>query len=264
MKKTRKHLCKYKYRKSYKRGGSSGIIKRILNMDNNSPIIGAGSYGIVIQGHNKEHAIKLFYDMKGCNDIKREALIQLRAKDILHKYLPEVHVPNIYYYENNDIIYRKEKYLCGIIMELLPFPKNYNETVHCVLGYYSDDINKSWGRITSLPVDDANPSRGFFADANHLEDIWEEEGSTMTIEHLAYLMGRTSRILVDNGIMPIDVEYIWSKGQLCIIDFGLCKEKYIDPIDYLNMKGVDGLMNDVYIPHKDDEGYDSFMKGYLS
>jgi hypothetical protein len=148
-------------------------------------------------------------------------------------------------------------------MERLTPPTGYNEMVHTALGYFGPDKNASWGRITSQPVDESNPTRGFFADANHLEDIWEAEESTMTIERLSYLMGKASRTLVDHGIMPIDVEYVWSKGQIYMIDFGLCKYKHIDPQIYLEMGGIDGLLSDVYIPHTGDEGHESFLQGYL-
>jgi hypothetical protein len=231
--------------------------------NNDSALLGAGSYGLVLESSNLQHAVKLFYDMKACNDIQHEYKIQQDARSVLQQHLPDVHVPALYDCENNITIYNGQKHLCGIVMERLTPPTGYNEMVHTALGYFGSDLNTSWGRITSQPVDESNPTRGFFADANHLEDIWEAEGSTMTIERLAYLMGKASRTLVDHGIMPIDVEYVWSKGHLYMIDFGLCKYKHIDPQSYLTLGGVDGLLSDVYIPHAGDEGQESFLQGYL-
>ncbi len=234
-----------------------------MAINNDSALLGAGSYGLVLESFNPQHAIKLFYDLKACADIKHEYKMQSDVRSILQQQVPEVHVPELHYVEQNEILYKRQKYVCGIAMERLTPPNGYNEMVHCALGYSGYDLNSSWGRITSQPVDESNPTRGFFADANHLETIWEAEESNMTIEHLAYLMGRASRVLVNNGIMPIDVEYVWSKGRLYMIDFGLCKYKYIDPQTYLTMGGVDGLLSDVYIPHIGDEGHESFLRGYL-
>ena len=245
------------------KGGKVGSIKRIMPINNDSSILGAGSYGMVLESFNPQHAVKLFYDVKACNDIKNEYKMQQDVRNILQQHVHDVHVPELYYFENNETTYKSQKYLCGIAMERLTPPTGYNEMVHTALGYFGPDKNASWGRITSQPVDESNPTRGFFADANHLEDIWEAEESTMTIERLTYLMGKASRTLVDHGIMPIDVEYVWSKGQLYMIDFGLCKYKHIDPQSYLEMGGQDGLLSDVYIPHAGDEGHESFLQGYL-
>lgn len=226
-------------------------------------IIGAGSYGLVLETTNPGHAVKVFYDLKGFGDLEKEAEIQIQVHTILQQYVPEVKVPKIIYIDNTPTTYKHQKHLCGIIMERLTPPVGYNEMVHAALGYFGPDMNASWGRITSQPVDESNPTRGFFADANHLETIWEAEGSDMTIENCAYLMGKASRVLVDHGIMPIDVEYVWSKGHIYMIDFGLCKQKHINPQTYLEMGGVDGLLSDVYIPNAGDEGHESFLRGYL-
>jgi hypothetical protein len=250
-------------RRKRSKGGKAGSIKRIMPINNDSQIIGAGSYGLVLESFNPEHAIKLFYDLKACNDMKKEAEIQRQVRAILQQHVPEVKVPEIFYIDNAPTIYKHQSHLCGIAMERLLPPAGYSEMVHTALGYFGPDMNASWGRITSQPVDESNPTRGFFADANHLEDIWEAEGSSMTIEHLAYLIGKASRVLIDHGIMPIDVEYVWSKGSVYMIDFGLCKQKRINPQMYLEMGGVDGLLSDVYIPNTGDEGHESFLRGYL-
>jgi len=156
-------------------------------------------------------------------------------------------------------------------MKYLPPPNSYNECVHITLGYYGYDINTSWGVETLKPVGPENPTRGFFADANHLEDIWagearqglpEAEGSDMTIERLATIMGKATGSLVRQGFLPLDVEWIWSEGRPWLIDFGMCKLGQMDPMEFLKYP-VYGPEADVYIPKGGDEGRTEFMRGYL-
>jgi hypothetical protein len=68
---------------------------------------------------------------------------------------------------------------------------------------------------------------------------------------------------LDNGIIPNDLEWVWSNGKLWIIDFGLCEYGTIDPITYLYTDNSFGLKHDIYIPHEKDEGYEEFMEEYL-
>ncbi len=243
-------------------GGRAGKLNKIIPMDDSVPTLGAGSFGTLVLGFNPEIAIKLINDVSGCIEMYNEAKLQIRAREILNTCIPEVKVPEVHFIENKQIIYKNKKYLCGLGMTYIPFPKGYNECVHITLGYYGDDINTSWGVETLKPVGPENPTRGFFADANHLEDIWEQEGSDMTIEQLATIMGRATGCLVRAGYLPLDVEWIWSNGHPWLIDFGMCKLGQMSLEEFLDYP-VYGPNADVYIPKQGDEGYDAFMTGYF-
>jgi hypothetical protein len=147
-------------------------------------------------------------------------------------------------------------------MTYLEPPSEYTTQVHTLLGYTGSDIDSVWGMRTIDPVSPSNPPRGFFASSYTLEDIWEDEDSSMTIEKLASLMGKAHRLMVEHGILPIDLEWVWSGGRLCVIDFGLCEYGHIDPMKLLEDKSSIGLANDFYIPHKGDRGYDAFLEEY--
>ena len=86
----------------------------------------------------------------------------------------------------------------------------------------------------------------------------------MTIEQLAFIMGKTYRTLLDIFVLPIDLEWVWSNGKPALIDFGLCEfdTLLIDPYEFLQKKGLRGLADDFYIPHERDRGYEDFMKGF--
>jgi len=229
-------------------------------MNTAAPVIGAGSFGLVLNEYNK--AVKLIYDCHDTAALTHEANMQQFARDILVQTVPEVGVPEIYDVKYEITKYASKSHLRGLTMELVQPPSNYNECVHITLGYYGQDINTSWGVETLKPVSSENPTRGFFADANHLEEIWEKEGSDMTIERLATIMGKATGTLVRQGFLPLDVEWIWSQGRPWLIDFGMCKVADMDPHDFLAYP-VYGPEADVYIPKDGDEGRAEFMRGYL-
>ncbi len=223
-------------------------------------LVGAGSFGLVLNENNK--AVKLFYDCHDAAAVHYEAEMQRLAREILAATVPDVGVPEIFEEASEITTYASKSYLRGLTMKYVPPPTNYNECVHITLGYYGYDINTSWGVETLKPVGPENPTRGFFADANHLEDIWESEGVDMTVERLAAIMGRATGALVRAGYLPIDVEWIWSEGRPWLIDFGMCRLGQMGLQDFLQYP-VYGPAADVYIPKEGDEGYAECMAAYL-
>lgn len=249
-------------RRMKKYGGRAGKLIRVLNI-NNASIVGAGGYGVIVHNPKSSEVFKLLYDTDACEALKTEASVQQKAYNILKTTVPEVGVPEITYVSTESIIFQNSYYLCGLGMKYLQPPLDFDETVHMVLGYHQDDIDTSWGKIQSLPVSATNPTRGFFASPETLEWIWEQEKSDMTIEKLAYLMGKTYSILIKHGILPIDVEWIWSEGRPWVIDFGLCEIRTTDTLTALQDKSYRGLQSDFYIPQKGDRGYKEFLVGLI-
>jgi hypothetical protein len=234
----------------------------IPSIDESMPVLGAGYSAIVLHEPSRNQAIKIFISLDKCSRIRYEATLQAKIVRILKKNVPDVFVPTIIFVSEVPLYYASKVYMCGIGMTYLPSPIGFDEAVHMCLGYHQNDLDTSWGQNSSKEVSETNPTRGFFASPTTLEYLWQEEGSTMTIENLAYLMGKTYRSLIDNGIVPIDVEWIWSKGMPCLIDCGECIEERVDPYTLLNMGGSKGLESDFYIPHSGDRGYEEFRMGY--
>jgi hypothetical protein len=233
----------------------------LLSTINSYELIGAGNFGLVVQSSPTD-VIKLFKDTTDRQSVRKEADIQTKIHGLCKNYLPEVYVPEITCVSTKLVHYKGKSYLSGITMNYLKPPVGYTTQVHTLLGYDESDIDCVWGMRTTDPVSPTNPPRGFFASPYTLEDIWEAEGSSMTIEHLATLMGKAHRLMVEHGILPIDLEWVWSGGRLCVIDFGLCEYGHVDPIKLLEDKSSIGLATDFYIPHKGDRGYDAFLEGY--
>lgn len=241
------------------KGGKAGKIKRLLDLTN-TIIFGAGGYGIVIK--DKKEVYKLFIELDACKLVKNEVIIQEKAYKLFNSNNIPIGIPKITYYSNDIVKYRNKSYLCGIGMEFLKPPLDFEESVHILLGYKHDDIDTSWGQTYSKEVSNTNPTRGFFASPDTMEYIWKNENSIMTIEKLAFLMGQSLRLLIDNGILPIDIEWIWSNGKPWIIDFGLCELGNVDPLTFLKKSGLCGLASDYYIPHIGDRGYNEFISGF--
>lgn len=228
-----------------------------------SPMIGAGNYGIVLQT-NPHTVCKLFKDTTDSTALKKEANIQEQAFQLFQTTLSSVKIPRITHVSNTILKLHQTSYLCGIEMTYVDPPKGYTTQVHTVLGYHGSDLDTVWGMRTAYPVSPTNPPRGFFASPYTLEDIWEDEGSHMTIETLAYQMGKAHRLMLTHGILPIDLEWVWSNGSLWAIDFGLCEFGNVEPYEFLTRETHMGLKTDLYVPHEGDRGYEEFIEGYCS
>lgn len=250
--------------------------------------LGVGGFGIVIShstllpayGRHKtggqrgaiapSNAVKLLYDIDECKALIEEAQIQMAARKLLDGI---VHVPQISTVLTEPIVWKGTQYLCGIAMERIPNVKRQgvkggsmplSEPVHIVLGDDPIDLDTSWGKTIGKPVGPNNPSRGFFASGEFLEDLWEEEGSAHTVDSVAFTMGRALRALVDGGIVPVDLEWIYGgDGAVHLIDFGLCRMGRVDPRSFFFQKGGEGLAYEIYVPHEGDRGYSALYRGYF-
>jgi len=230
-------------------------------------LLGAGGYGLVIQS-SPQRATKLFYEPNKDKVIDEYEMLQL-AYDIASREIPEIGVPVPYKLNNHPVCYQGQIYLSGFEMEMLHTPICFEEQVHMILGYSGLDIDDSWGRSTAKPVSEKNPTRGFFASPKTMELIWREEESSMTLDKLAYIMGKTYRLFIEGGLLPVDVEWVWSNGKPYVIDFGSCHMiktpiSHFALTDYLYRQGSKGLASDIYIPHQESPYYEHFLKGYYN
>lgn len=221
-------------------------------------ILGAGSFGLVISKDN--YAIKLFYDLKSEKDIIKEVTIQNKAHNILQGI---VNVPKIYEYSSDLIKYNNKEYLYGIKMDKINIIEPYRALMHIPLGYKQYDLDTIWTKDYRNPISIDNPARGYYPSIETLEEEWQEENINLTIEKVAYTMGISLRKLIDNHIIPIDLEWIYgSNGKIYLIDFGLCEIGYIDPISFLKGKSSRSLFVDYYIPGEGHRGREEFLLGY--
>jgi len=244
------------------KGAGIGILNRYINDTKN--IIGAGGYGIVIE-NSKRRVTKLFYDIESCKEMRNEASITIDAKKLIDSLPYPVTVPKILEVYNQKLHYKKQTVLCGIQMERVYPPEGYDSQFHILCGT-TDDLDTYWGKHISEPVSETNPPRGYFASIDTAEELWSKEKLEFNIEKYCEIMGAVCGILLRNGILPIDLEFVYSDKKIWVLDFGLCQRvepNTINPMEFYTRKTTEGLGTDLYIPHKGMEGYDSFLRAYL-
>jgi hypothetical protein len=208
--------------------------------------------------------MKVLYDLRGQADLATETAIQRKAAALL-KDIPGLHVPHVYGLHSSRLEYRDNQYLCGIEMDRVPIPEGFQHQVHMLLGYAQDDIDSVWSKDYRNDVGPANPARGFFAGPEMLEAIWEDEGSTMTIDRVAAIMGETFAKLIAGGIIPLDLEWLYAgDGQIWLIDFGLCELGHTDPHRFLHVPSSRGIHADYYAPKPGMRGYEAFVNAFTA
>jgi hypothetical protein len=246
------------------KGGRFGKMKFIYSKPTNeSRIAGAGGYGVVLEIDN--YVVKLLKNINDCPALINEANIQLAARNAVLNANIDIFIPNIFTYETEPIVWRREQYICGIIMEKIPAYDNDGQ-LHIILG---DSDEMILNRVVGVKISDAvastNLPRGFYASPELLEEIWEESKSSWTIEKVAYIMGQTYRALINVDIIPNDLEFIYgADDKIWCIDFGLCRFGKVDPQEFLHKKGVEGMASEIYIPQEGFRGRTAFLKGFSS
>jgi hypothetical protein len=226
-------------------------------------ILGAGEYGIVVES-SPGRATKLFYGANKDMVIDEYEYLTM-AYDILHGKIENVEVVKPYKLTNHPVCFQGNIYLSGFEMEALETPLDFGEQVHCLLGYRGNDVDDSWSKNMSQKISEKNPTRGFFASPQTLVEIWKEEGSTMNLATLAKNMGLATKLLLQGGLLPIGIEWVWSNGKVYLIDFGLCR--IIKPYNiqqYLYGMRLEGLGSNIYLPHPGYPYYENFLEGFYS
>ncbi len=245
-----------------KRGGRAGMLAYLPYINDNSQILGAGGYGIALK--TRTHAIKLFYDTAACAALKEEARIQRTAERLL---LGIIKVPHIEAVSSRPFTWKGVQYLCGIAMKAVKAPPEFGgHQLHLLLGYDGSDIDTVWYKDSSKPAGPDNPPRGFFTGPETMEDYWESVGSKWTIESAAYTMGLALGTLIVGGIVPNDLEFVYSKAddELWLIDFGLCRFGQVEPRAFLQARGTEGLASELYIPQEGYRGRAEFLTGFFA
>lgn len=226
-------------------------------------IVGGGGYGIVLYENSK--ATKYFYSETDCKSLSYEADIQKKVRQLFIENNIAIKVPEIYnvytsYQKLNLGASRDVDVLCGIEMEYIKPLKcldNVSSQIHLAFGYNGDDIDSEW------LVSNSQIPRGFYASQVMIEMILNEQNSSVSIDDITSLMGKGLALLLDNNILPNDIEWIIDDNlDVWMIDFGLCREGKISKKEYLNKSGLEGLDNDIYVPKKNMLGYELFIKSF--
>lgn len=207
----------------------------------------------------------MLYDINSCIALENEYIIQLDAANILNTVSDAAKVPQVHSYISKRKKIRGVDYLCGIAMERIEGLPDYNgQLVHLMLGA-KEYLNTYIGRKSNEPIGPLNPSRGYFASPEKIIDIWDSVDSQWTIDDATETIGLTCKLLINHGIIPIDLEFVYgANDQIYVIDFGLCRRGTVDPLQFLEQNYLEGLASEPYIPQIGQQGRNAFLKGYWS
>ncbi len=257
-----------------------------INIKKYTKVIGSGGYGKILSNSEQDTIVKLYYDSKDCTGLQNEYDMQEKAYQSITNYpISQLYVPRQVEYDNEELIYNGESFLCGIEMEQIkPIPLDSitslsNPMIHIILKKDTAK-NQEIGKITTEKISEINPSRGFFASPQWIEENImvnlsdPQKGEIRSITDLAFRMGFSLCNMVCLAeIYPYDVEYClgFKNNQLSmnILDFGMAKSiNFEEPEDDIvtkiidgNGKGVVGIYSDIYYPEYNSKYATKFIEG---
>jgi len=211
-------------------------------MDQYTPA-GYGSSGVVVSNYN--HALKLYEMPADEGAILQEGNIQAAAARCTPYILS---VPGVHTVTRRPVVFEDRDYIAGIYMDLVPGHSEINGLqVHIPLG-------------ANLETDEFLPC-GFFPTIATLEQLFAFKRSRHSIESVAYTMGCAHRALLDAGIIPNDVKFLYgADDHIWMIGFRRCQLGYIDPMDWLNDRRRDV---EPYAPREAQRGRANYIAGFL-
>ena len=246
----------------------SRSVSRALDELSKMNVIGAGGFGTIYG--DSLHVYKTFTKVKSCADSHYEFSIGKKLYDTIQRLNLQgtIVTPEPIEYGITPFVYMQNEYQCFFKMKRMRgfvIDKADQELlVHATLQY--PDKNSEEGKQAGRPVDETNPSRGWFAGENFIEAITGVAPKT-----IAYRIGLVMVLLImDVGVYPFDVEYLINKsGQLVVLDFGLAMEieNYDDMIAVTKKafedggNGAIGMAYDLYYPEQSSEVAKSFLNG---
>jgi hypothetical protein len=211
-------------------------------------IIGSGGFGLIVKHKSMPVVMKLLYD-GNCDDSKIEfekhyniySAFSLASKKLSIEYsnlasnYKEICVSRPLAFENRKIEMFDKIFACYYLMSFLnPLTLNNNSSLyHIINDEYKSTVDKSLGRVYSLPISENNPSRGFFASYSYITDVIfpslteDQKGVLNNIDVLIQYMGFSFGLITFVAeYFPKDVEYTLGttdEGKLCfcVLDFGM-------------------------------------------
>jgi hypothetical protein len=215
-------------------------------MEHYTPL-GYGSSGVVVCDNalHPSHALKLYNMPADEAGILREGSIQAAATRCLPHIL---HVPSVHTVTRQPVVFQDADYIAGIYMDPVPGHSEIDgQQVHIALG-------------ANLETDEFLPC-GFFPTIATLEQLFAFKQSHHSIESVAYTMGRAHRALLDAGIIPDHVKFLYgADDRIWMIGFRHCLTGHIDPMEWLNDRRRDV---EPYAPREAQRGRANYIAGFL-
>jgi len=249
----------------------------------NYKVIGSGGFGKIIYNKDEDKVIKLIYTLEDCFigeiEYKKHLAVYQKIKQLLsfNKNL-QLSTPQPLGFLNNKLHFENQDYGCGYIMRYVPHLDIIDGLIHIIFkSEHKKIFNRLVGRKYNQEISKDNPSRGFFADIDYIEDnilprIPQRFRNNLNNGNdLAFHMGVLYGTCIFGAKMiPIDAEYVLSfyNNQLTVtlLDYGMFSELIYDEKEFESSRyQIEEI--DLYFPYPDDDRksyYEHFQKGILS
>lgn len=217
-----------------------------MTMEHYTPL-GYGSSGVVVRNNDlhPSHALKLYSAPADEAAILREGSIQAAAARSLPHTL---RVPKVHTVLRRPVVFDDADYIAGIYMDPVPGHRELDGAqLHIPLG-------------ADLERDEWHPG-GFFPTVSTLDQYLVFRESYHTIVSIARAMGKAHRTLLDAGIIPDHVKFLYgADDHIWMVGFRHCRTGYMDPLDWVHDRRREV---EPYAPREGQRGYEEYMEGFL-
>ena len=240
-----------------------------LDMSQFNKVLGAGGFGVIIKKKGTNTVGKFLHNATKCDEAKVEyqkhlaAYVAFQEAQAKTTDYPRLCVSQPIDFKSIPATVMGRDYKCYYLMtELHPLDENGLYHIISQQPLYESLFNKKVGQSYKEPVSDENPSRGFFATYNYLEQNVLKAGDfdiPTLIRYMGYAFGV---LLFIADLYPRDIEYVLGrneKKEICftILDFGLADyvnyEDNEDTLATIANKIVGELLEiDIYFPITED------------
>lgn len=251
--------------------------------DDKYEVIGSGGFGKIIYSKENDKVVKLIYTLDDCFigeiEYKKHLNIYEKIKTLLsYNNSLQISTPKPIGFLNNKLTYDKNVYGCGYVMKYMPHLEIIDGLIHIIFkSEHKKIFNRLVGRKYNEEISKDNPSRGFFADIDYIEDIILpsipsylkkkiKDGDDISL-NMGILYGTC---IFGGKMMPIDAEYVLSFDDneltVSLIDYGMFSDIVYNIDEFISMREqIEEI--DLYFPYSDDNRksyYQNFIKGVLS
>lgn len=256
----------------------------IINIDESKyDVIGSGGFGKIIYNKYNNSVIKLIYTLDDCFtgelEYKKHMKMYNKIKELLsYNENLQISTSEPLGFLNDKILFEGQLYGCGYSMKYIPHLNVLDGLIHIIYkSEHKKNFNRFVGRKYNEEISKDNPSRGFFADIQYIEDnilpaipnnIKKRinNGNDIAL-NMGILYGTC---IFGSRMIPIDAEYVLSfennELTVTILDYGMFSDLIYNIDEFISLREqIEEI--DLYFPYPDDmreSYYKNFIKGTLS
>lgn len=255
----------------------------IIDIDESKyDVIGSGGFGKIIYNKFDKSVIKLIYTLDDCFTGELEYKKHIKTYNKIQELLIynknlQISTPEPLGFLNDKVLYDGKLYGCGYSMRYIPHLNILDGLIHIIFkSEHKKNFNRFVGRKYNEEISKDNPSRGFFADIQYIEDnilpyipnvVKKRINSGDDIAlNMGILYGTC---IFGSKMMPIDAEYVLSfennELTVTLLDYGMFFDLVYNIDEFISSREeIEEI--DLYFPYPDDmrkSYYKNFIQGIL-